>query len=315
MLSHLPLNIQNILVRIAVFTLILTVPVMSNAVNIEDTIHGISTPIESQLIDRSSQGTGFFFLELGSKDPTKESQWVKIENVWLISNRHVVLPKINGIETIPETFTFYLRKYEGEHIVWVPITLQKKELLARAMFHANAEVDVCAIRILDLIIEKMKSGGKYLQWYGVSKDNFPGSNKIYPNVASDAVVIGYPRGFYDKVNLFPIVKSGIIASRWGSNFDGKPYFLIDAKLFPGSSGSLVISKPTNMVVEKGQVFISPEKPFAFLGIYSGEPYQQNQPIEFDDFTLIRKSGFNLGIVWYANLVEEIIYHGVQLSKP
>ena len=111
------------------------------------------------------------------------------------------------------------------------------------------------------------------------------------------------------------MKSGIVATRWGSNFNGNPFFLIDAKLFPGSSGSIVISKPTDVVVENGQIFHNPEKQFAFLGIYSGEPYQQQQPIEFDDFTLIRKSGFNLGIVWYANLVEEIIHHGVQLPAP
>jgi hypothetical protein len=30
--------------------------------------------------------------------------------------------------------------------------------------------------------------------------------------------------------------------------------LIDAKLFPGSSGSIVISRPTNYIVQGGQIF-------------------------------------------------------------
>ena len=33
-------------------------------------------------------------------------------------------------------------------------------------------------------------------------------------------------------------------------FDGKPIFLIDAKLFPGSSGSIVITKPTASPVDE-----------------------------------------------------------------
>ena len=53
------------------------------------------------------------------------------------------------------------------------------------------------------------------------------------------------------MNLFPIVKSGIIASRWKTGFKGKPYFLIDAKLFPGSSGSVVITKPADFVIRNG----------------------------------------------------------------
>ena len=115
-----------------------------------------------------------------------------------------------------------------------------------------------------------------------------------------------PRGFYDELNKFPILKSGKLASRHGLNFNGNPYFLIDSKLFPGSSGSVVISEPTDFVLENGNILHSSEKQFAFLGIYSGEPFQQSQPIELDDMTIIRKSGFNVGIVWYGYLVEEIL---------
>ena len=128
-------------------------------------------------------------------------------------------------------------------------------------------------------------------------------------VADDVVVIGYPRGFYDHTNLYPIVKSGIIASRWGFNFNGLPYFLIDAKLFPGSSGSIVVSKPQNITVDGGMVFCAKEKQFTFLGIYSGELIRQPHPIEMDDITIIRKEGFNLGTVWYGSLVDEIIRDG------
>jgi len=280
---------------------------------IDDAIHGISTLIQVQTTTGGSQGTGFFYQQLSPADPNKDGQWREIDSAWLITNRHVLLPQSPAGKSTPISLTFHLRKVIGESIVWEPITLDQSSIISRAKLHTNPEIDVCAIHVLDLITEKLKSGEKYLNWYGVSSDNLPGRNKINPHVASDAVVIGYPRGFYDQVNVFPIVKSGIIASRWGANFQGKPYFLIDAKLFPGSSGSIVISKPTDVVVESGQIFHSKEKQFAFLGIYSGEPYQEYSPIALDDLTIIRKSGFNVGIVWYGHLVDEILTNGVSLS--
>ena len=123
-------------------------------------------------------------------------------------------------------------------------------------------------------------------------------------------MIGYPRGFYDQLHLFPIVKSGIVASRWGVPFQGKPYFLIDAKLFPGSSGSIVVSKPQQIAIHNGQIMYASEKQFAFLGIYSGEPFLEERPIELGDLVVTQKSGFNVGIVWYGHLVRDLIQGGV-----
>ena len=66
------------------------------------------------------------------------------------------------------------------------------------------------------------------------------------------------------------MKSGIIASAWGYNFNGLPIFQIDAQLFPGSSGGLVISKPTNIAMIDGNLKYNKIKQFVFLGVYSGE---------------------------------------------
>jgi hypothetical protein len=74
----------------------------------------------------------------------------------------------------------------------------------------------------------------------LNQKGLAGSNKIKVEVSDGVLVIGYPNGYYDEVNLFPIVKSGIVASMWGRNFKGEPCFLIDSRLFPGSSGSLVV---------------------------------------------------------------------------
>jgi len=275
---------------------------------VDDAFHGISTMVISVAPGVQNQGTGFFYQQLGPKDPSKGQapQWLAIEKVWLVTNRHVLLTRIGTKEIVPDSFSFHLRKVVGNKVTWEPIMLNRDELLKRARFHVNEDVDVCTVYLMDLLTQKIESGGNYLQWYGMSTDDLPGKNKISPEVGDDAVVIGYPRGFYDQFNLYPIVKSGIIASMWGANFNGYPYFLIDAKLFPGSSGSIVVSKPTHTIFADGKSFFAKEKQFTFLGIFSGEPIKQHEPLELDDMTIIRKSGFNLGIVWYGHLVDEII---------
>jgi hypothetical protein len=157
---------------------------------------------------------------------------------------------------------------------------------------------------------KSTAGREHLRWHAVSKEQFAGENNIQVQVSDDVIVAGYPHGYYDDVNLFPIVKSGIVASRWGANFRGMPCFLIDAKLFPGSSGSIVVSKPIDIIVRDGQVLSAPDKQFAFLGVFSAEPFMEGRVIDAETIIITEKVSFNVGIVWYAGLIEEIIESGV-----
>jgi len=65
-----------------------------------------------------------------------------------------------------------------------------------------------------------------------------------------------------------------------------------------------------VIVNDGPIAGSKEACFAFLGIYSGEPYLQEEPIDLDDIIITRKHGFNLGTVWYAELVADIVNKGM-----
>lgn len=280
---------------------------------IDDTLHGISTLLLATFQGKQSQGTGFFYQELAPKDSKKDAQLRTIEAVWIVTNRHVLLPNIDGKEILPDSFTFYLRKIVDDGIVWEPVILDVAELKKRVRLHKNPEVDVAMIRVDDLLIDRIKTNNKYMQWSAVTEENLPGNNNIFAEVADDVVIIGYPKGFYDEKNVFPIVKSGIIATRWGIGFNGKPIFLIDAKLFPGSSGSIVITKPIDFVVVNGKPMSAKEKQFAFLGVFSGEPFREHAPIDLDDITIIRKDSFNVGIVWYGQLVVDIAKEGKPLE--
>lgn len=51
--------------------------------------------------------------------------------------------------------------------------------------------------------------------------------------------IGYPSGLYEKKNKISIIRQGITATPIWNDFKGEEVFLIDAGVFPGSSGSPV----------------------------------------------------------------------------
>lgn len=290
--------------------------------NLNDTFHGITTLVVVQAKNQETRGTGFFYSEMGSPDE-KSPQWSPIEETWLVTNRHVLLPKIDEKETIPDKVVFHLRKLNGNTIDWLPIELEKSDLLKRAKFHTNPKVDVGIVKILDLVTEILKKEPKtqdpgktsIMNFVPMSNAKLPGKNKIDVDASDDVLIIGYPRGYYDKTTKYPIIKSGIIASRWGDLFQGNPCFLVDAKLFPGSSGSIVISKPIDSIIEKGQMLTSKEKQFAFLGIFSGEPYIESPEINLENLTIKFKEGFNVGIVWYGNLIDDIIKNGQELKEP
>ena len=282
--------------------------------NVDDTFHGISTLLLTGFQGRQIQGTGFFYDELAPEDPnTKGFYWREVEATWIVTNRHVLLPKVEGNEIIPDTITFHVRKVVGQGIVWEPVILDVTEIKKRLKLHTDSEVDVAILRVDDLLRERMKPGNIYMTLSSVSEEDLPENKNISAEVADDVVIIGYPKGFYDEKNIFPIVKSGIIATRWGMNFNDMPVFLIDAKLFPGSSGSVVVTKPISSIVAEGPMKDERETQFAFLGIYSGEPFRQQEPIDLDDITIIRKDSFNVGTVWYGKLVVDIVKKGKALS--
>ena len=52
--------------------------------------------------------------------------------------------------------------------------------------------------------------------------------------------IGYPSGLYDEKNKISIIRQGITATPIWNDFKGEEVFLIDAGVFPGSSGSPVL---------------------------------------------------------------------------
>jgi hypothetical protein len=281
---------------------------------LRDKLRQVTTTIEAYTSKSLWTGTGFFYKREVKDDDGKIIDF----KLWLVTNRHVVLEKENsGKENLPTELKFNMRCVDSKtksKIQWFPIVLNNKELTSVLRVHKNADFDVAVVEVTHHIIDAIKSNPQFTFTYtAVSEDDIPQNNGFDIDICDDAIAIGYPRGYYDVVNLFPIIKSGIIASPWNVSFEGKPMFLLDVKLFPGSSGSLVISKPSNDISINGKLQSHPDKHFAFLGVFSGEPYKPGMPIKVDEeLTIIKNSTYNLGVVWYSFLIDEIIDNGVTI---
>jgi len=262
-------------------------------------------------IQYSGNASGFYYDEVEPEEHEEgKPHWVKIDKHWLITNKHVVYTDDSNSMLVDE-ITFCLREQNGNGIEWIPITINREELKKILRIHKNPIVDVVAIDVTEYISETIKNRkGKGLMLpTALSNENLPDNQPLTIDVTSDIVVASYPKGFYDKYNKFPIVKSGIIASGWGLNFNGLPLFQIDAQLFPGSSGGLVISKPTNIAMIDEVMKYCKTKQFVFLGIYSGE-YTWKECVQKVDGTVeTYDRSYGLGNVWYSALVPEIIKDG------
>jgi len=114
--------------------------------------------------------------------------------------------------------------------------------------HPDPEIDLCAMPTY-VFIQQMEKGGikPFIEFLDLSLlptdddiENMAGLEKV--------TMIGYPNGLWDPQYNQPIFRSGILASHYKFDWNGKSEFVIDAACFPGSSGSPVL------IIDIGQVY-------------------------------------------------------------
>lgn len=104
--------------------------------------------------------------------------------------------------------------------------------------------------------------------------------------ASPLAIVGFPLGFYDTVHGLPVVRQATVASAFGVRFQGRGFFLTDARLHSGTSGAPVLMRRE----EDGSELL-----WSLLGIHSSR---------FDMGTRDRLQDDSLGLncAWYADIL-------------
>ena len=90
---------------------------------------------------------------------------------------------------------------------WLDVAFAQDELERRARFHPSKTVDVALVDITDRFTAELKAGQPLAAPYFLGADQQAGQNNIKVEVGDDILVAGYPRGFYDDVNLFSYCES------------------------------------------------------------------------------------------------------------
>lgn len=99
----------------------------------------------------------------------------------------------------------------------------------------------------------------------VSPDIMPSAEVIADfSALEDVTFIGYPSGLFDERNVGSVIRRGITASPVWSDYEGVPSFLIDAGVFPGSSGSPVFILNQGSYATRGGIAIGSR--LLFLGM-------------------------------------------------
>jgi len=132
-------------------------------------------------------------------------------------------------------------------------------------FH-NSEHDLSAIPV-GPILNQIVSNNKNIFFRSITPDLIPESKIIQDLSAIEEITfIGYPSGLFDEHNISPIVRKGITATPPWNNYKGEPVFLIDAGVYPGSSGSPVfIMNQGSFTTKEG---LSVGSRLMFLGVIS-----------------------------------------------
>lgn len=171
----------------------------------------------------SSIGTGFLYqLELENNKSL----------ILLVSNKHV-LEKSNELTLV---FHEQLKTRKAPKL-GKTITYNVSYLKGIYYEHPDKSVDLACINVSAIATNtRDKAFFKFL-----NKDIVLQPNEARLHAGTTVLFVGYPENRFDIKNNLPILRSGTVASIPSIDFNGNKQFIIDAQVFPGSSGSPVLA--------------------------------------------------------------------------
>lgn len=169
-------------------------------------------------------------------------------HTYLVTNKHVLAKNMKERHVAQHIRVHYNivepGKVKGEYAD-LPLSDSHGNLLWAE--HKNDNIDVLAFDVTHLFV----AIPEIFNWVIDYDDGLADSSILRTSnvtIGDDIFVIGYPLELRGSLSNFPIVRTGIIASRigheviWGNQ--KLRAFFVDCAIFPGSSGSPVVLKPS-----------------------------------------------------------------------
>jgi V8-like Glu-specific endopeptidase len=246
-----------------------------------------------------SQGTGFYLVH----------QYGENYMTFLVTNIHVLTGYAPLDSNIPmgdsiEIF-YHLDSNNPKKVKKLKLPLYNSNKKPLWLINQNnPEADLAVIPISHSLISESD-----LNYFINSKWT---ENDLKVEVATKAVIIGYPYGRFDSYNFLPFWKSGNIASEPKLDYNGKKIVVLDISAFRGMSGSpaFAIASGSYININGGVTNGSAKK---FLGIFASMEIQSQskylENLNLNPTTQIGikdQESLQLGHVWKSEIIFEIL---------
>jgi hypothetical protein len=130
--------------------------------------------------------------------------------------------------------SFHKRASSGRPLLGETVTFENDDFRDLLIAHPDPEIDLACFLATDIANPPHE-----VYWKSLRAESL--ANFEEPDLLPGAEVwfVGYPENRFDTAHNLPLLRRGYIASIPTVDFNRKPQFVIDAQVFPGSSGSPV----------------------------------------------------------------------------
>ncbi|WP_028997658.1 S1 family peptidase [Azohydromonas australica] len=119
--------------------------------------------------------------------------------------------------------------------------------------------------------------------------HLPAAEGEHIEVGDALLIVGFPLGFHDLLHHLPVVRQAVIASSYGMRFQGKGYFLTDARTHRGTSGAPVLMRDTSPSAAVQGL------PWKLLGVHSSR-------MDIAGRDQLQDEALGLNCAWYADIL-------------
>lgn len=213
--------------------------------------------IEADKAAGTEAGTGFIFsYEHDSK-----------QYLFLVTNKHLV----NGASI----GRFFFTLSDGQNPkIGERFDIQVEDFQNAWVGHPDSSIDIAAMPMVP-VLEHIQQQGKHAFFKSIPHTLVPNDEQLADLDALEEIVfVGYPSGIFDTKNLMPILRRGTTATPPQLDYEGRRVFLVDASVFPGSSGSPVLICNQGSYSTKHGIVIGTR--VLFLGVISQVVFREEE---------------------------------------